>query len=55
MRKRLQTFIRDKCGMEFIDVAVIITGSLIVILALYEIIKLVYNDINNTDMGIRKK
>lgn len=55
MKNRIKRFIKDQNGSEFIDVAVIIAGSILILYAIYEIIKAVNVLPENSQMGIIKK
>lgn len=52
---KIKSFINDNNGMEFIDLGIIVIGSLLVLSAIYALISNVYENINNTPMGIPGK
>lgn len=55
LRKKFMAFIKDTNGMEFIDVAVIVAGSILVLYAMYEIIYAINKNVESSEMGILKK
>ena len=55
MKNKLLRFLSDKNGSEFIDIAVIVAGSILVLYAIYELIKTIDQLPENTQIGIIKK
>lgn len=55
MKNRWKRFVCDQHGMEFIDIAVIVAGSILILYAIYEIIHTINYATENSQMGILKK
>ena len=54
MKNRWKRFVCDQHGMEFIDIAVIVAGSILILYAIYEIIHTINYATENSQMGILK-
>lgn len=55
MKNKLCHFYIDNNAMEFIDVGIIVVGALLLLTAIYYLINIVYNNINETPMDIPGK